>query len=46
MSIRHRMLALAVSAALGAPAAAVAQDPGFNYLEGGVVAGFVNDVEV
>jgi len=45
MSIRHRMLALAVAGALGAPAAAAAQDLGFTYLEGGVVAGFVNDVE-
>ena len=45
MSARHRMLAIAVSVALGAPAAAGAEDPGFTYLEGGVVAGFVNDVE-
>ncbi len=41
----HRMIALAVAAALGAPAAAGAQDVSFNYLEGGIVAGFVNDVE-
>jgi hypothetical protein len=39
------MLALAVAVALGAPAAAGAQDFSFTYLEGGVVAGFVNDVE-
>ena len=45
MSNRQRMLALAVAVALGAPAAAGAQDLGFTYLEGGVVAGFVNDVE-
>ena len=45
MSARHRMLALAVSVALGAPAAAGAQDLDFTYLEGGVFAGFVNDVE-
>jgi hypothetical protein len=45
MSARHRILALAVAAALGAPAAAGAQDLDFNYLEGGIVAGFVNDVE-
>jgi hypothetical protein len=45
MSARHRMLALAVAVALGAPAAAGAQDLSFNYLEGGYVAGFVNDVE-
>jgi hypothetical protein len=39
------MFALAVTVALGAPAAAGAQDLGFDYLEGGIVAGFVNDVE-
>lgn len=43
----HRMIVLAVAAALGAPAvaAADAQDSSFTYLEGGIVAGFVNDVE-
>lgn len=45
MFTRHRMIALAVAAALGAPAAAGAQDFSFTYLEGGIVAGFVNDVE-
>jgi hypothetical protein len=45
MSTRHRVLALAVAVALGAPAAAGAQDLSFTYLEGGFVAGFVNDVE-
>ena len=45
MSTRHSMLALAVAVALGAPAATGAQDLGFTYLEGGLVAGFVNDVE-
>jgi hypothetical protein len=45
MSTRHRMLALAVAVALGAPAAAGAQDFSFTYLEGGYIAGFVNDVE-
>lgn len=39
------MIALAVAAALGAPAAAGAQDFSFTYLEGGIIAGFVNDVE-
>jgi hypothetical protein len=39
------MIALAIAAALGAPAAAGAQELGFTYLEGGIVAGFVNDVE-
>lgn len=45
MSTSHRMPALAVLVALGAPTAAGAQDPGFTYLEGGFIAGFVNDVE-
>lgn len=45
MSTRRRMLALAVTVALGAPAAVGAQDLGFTYLEGGIIAGFVNDVE-
>ncbi|MFU8897077.1 MAG: outer membrane beta-barrel protein [Gammaproteobacteria bacterium] len=45
MSTRHTMLALAVAVALGAPAAARAQDFSFTYLEGGYIAGFVNDVE-
>lgn len=45
MSARHRMLTLAVAVALGAPAAAGAQDLDFTYLEGGIIAGFVNDVE-
>jgi hypothetical protein len=39
------MLALAVAVALGAPAAAEAQDFSFTYVEGGFIAGFVNDVE-
>jgi hypothetical protein len=45
MFTRPRIFALAVSVALGAPAAAGAQELGFNYLEGGIIAGFVNDVE-
>ena len=45
MSIRHRMLALVVAVALGAPVAAGAQGFSFTYLEGGYIAGFVNDVE-
>jgi hypothetical protein len=39
------MLTLAVAVALSAPAAAGAQDLDFTYLEGGIIAGFVNDVE-
>ena len=45
MSARHRLIASAVALALGLPAAASAQELGFNYLEGGFIAGFVNDVE-
>ncbi len=45
MSTRYRILVLAVAVALGAPAAAGAQDLDFTYLEGGIIAGFVNDVE-
>lgn len=45
MFTRHSMIALAAAAALGAPAAVGAQDFRFTYLEGGIVAGFVNDVE-
>jgi hypothetical protein len=45
MSTRHRIRALAVVVALGAPTAAVAQDLSFTHLEGGYIAGFVNDVE-
>ncbi|MEJ5209064.1 outer membrane beta-barrel protein [Denitratimonas sp. CY0512] len=45
MSTSHRLLALAAAAALGVPLAAGAQETSFNYLEGGIVAGFVNDVE-
>jgi len=39
------MIVLALALALGAPAGAAAQDLGFTYLEGGFIAGFVNDVE-
>jgi hypothetical protein len=45
MSNRHRIPALAVVVALGAPTAAGAEDLSFSYFEGGFIAGFVNDVE-
>ena len=45
MSTHRKMFAFAVAVALGAPAAAGAQDLNFTYLEGGIIAGFVNDVE-
>lgn len=45
MSNHHRVLALSVLVALSAPTAAGAQALRFNYLEGGYIAGFVNNVE-
>ena len=45
MSTRHKMIALAVALTLGVPAVAGAQDLDFTYIEGGFIAGFVNDVE-
>ena len=45
MSTYHRMFALAVVVALGAPTASGAQDISFTFVEGGFIAGFVNDVE-
>ena len=50
MSTRHKlftarkMIPLAAALALGTPLAAAAQDPGFNYLEGGFITSFLNDV--
>jgi hypothetical protein len=45
MAARYNMITLAVALALGVPASVGAQDLGFSYLEGGFIAGFVNDVE-
>lgn len=45
MSTLHRMPELAIVAALGASTAVGAQDSHFTYVEGGYIAGFVNDVE-
>jgi len=45
MSTRHQQIALAITLALGAPAGASAQQFGSSYLEGGIAAGFVNDVD-
>jgi hypothetical protein len=45
MSHRHKIIALVVSAALGSPALASARDFDFSYVEGGIVGGFVNDIE-
>lgn len=44
MSVRQKMLVPFVVLALSAPTAVIAQDRGFSYLEGGIFAGFVNDV--
>ena len=45
MSTHHKLLALTMVIALSASRTAGAQDLGFTYLEGGYIAGFVNDVE-
>ncbi|MDX5329800.1 MAG: outer membrane beta-barrel protein [Caulobacteraceae bacterium] len=45
MFTRQKIAVLAVVAALATPAAAGAQESRFNYLEAGIVGGFVNDVE-
>ncbi len=45
MSVRYSMVAFAVVLAAGTPTASGAQELRFNYLEGGYIAGFVNDVE-
>ena len=42
---RSSMLTLGVLLAMGAPTLAGAQDLSFTYVEGGFIAGFVNDVE-
>ncbi len=44
MARRQHIIAVAMALALGAPATAMAQEIGFTYLEGGLFAGFVNDV--
>lgn len=45
MPSQRKMIVVALALAFGAPAAAGVQDLGFTYLEGGLVAGFVNNVE-
>lgn len=45
MSINHKLLAIGAVVALNLPTAAVAQDLGFSYLEGGFMVAFANDVE-
>ena len=45
MFIRHSKIAATALIALGASTATGAEEPSFTYLEGGFIAGFVNDVE-
>lgn len=42
---QHRMIMLVIAVSLAAPAMARAADIGFTYIEGGIVGGFVNDIE-
>lgn len=42
---RNMMITLVVGAALAGPAVVHASDSGFTYLEGGIISGFVNDIE-
>jgi hypothetical protein len=43
--MHRRLIALSAALALGVPSAVAAQEPDFTYIEGGLAAGFVNDVE-
>ena len=45
MSCNHKILTLILVLMLGSPMAVLAQNLSFNYVEGGYIAGFVNDVE-
>ena len=45
MSTRHNRFVVALVVALGTPTLAGAEDLSFTYVEGGFIAGFVNDVE-
>jgi hypothetical protein len=45
MPHRYKIIAFVMSAALGTPALASARDFDFRYVEGGIVGGFVNDIE-
>lgn len=45
MSRRHRLIKAIMAAGLAAPAMASAGDLHFTYIEGGIVGGFVNDIE-
>ncbi len=45
MLYRYKVIALVIVAALATPGTASAQDVKFTYIEGGIVGGFVNDIE-
>jgi len=45
MSRKHKIITLVIAASLAGPAMASAGDIGFTYIEGGIVGGFVNDIE-
>lgn len=45
MSRKHKIITLVIAASLAGPAMASAGDIGFAYIEGGIVGGFVNDIE-
>lgn len=42
---RHKMIMVVMAVSLAGPAMAQAADLGFTYIEGGIVGGFVNDIE-
>lgn len=42
---QHRMIMAVIAVSLAGPAMARAGDIGFTYIEGGIVGGFVNDIE-
>ena len=42
---KNRMIMVGIAVSLAAPAMARAADIGFTYIEGGIVGGFVNDIE-
>ncbi len=45
MLYRYKVIALVIVAALATPGTACAQDVKFAYIEGGIIGGFVNDIE-
>lgn len=45
MSKQNRMMMAVIAVSLAGPAMAHARDIGFTYIEGGIVGGFVNDIE-